>query len=200
MGARGRFAAIVCTAAGCAMLPATAVAHIERPAYWPDPAPDCSIKPCAGGNVPKPRSLSSALKKTRGSTTRVVCQRDSMSRLLNSVGAARKQGFHDRPTQPLRKMTLAQARTFTELNRKFFKRCKYRYIQQAVNLSHNNDRIVIMPGVYTEPLSRAAPTNDPSCQKYTQDSADGAGLSYRYQYHCPNDKSMVKIISRALGP
>src|SRR3954466_15278755 len=133
----GRFA-VLCVIGGALAMPAASLAHVERPAYWPDPAPDCSIKPCAGGDVPKARSLSSALKKTRGRTTRVVCQRDSMSRLLNSVGAARKQGFHDRPTQPLRKMSLAQARSFTNLNRQFFKRCKYRYIQQAVNLSHNN--------------------------------------------------------------
>jgi len=28
------------------MSPAIASSHIERPAYWPDPAPDCSVKPC----------------------------------------------------------------------------------------------------------------------------------------------------------
>jgi hypothetical protein len=180
--------------------PAAASAHIERPAYWPDPAADCSISPCAGGKVPKARSLSSALKPSRTSKTRVVCQNDSMSRLLNSVGAARKQGFNDRPTLPLRKMNLAQARSFTRLNREFLKRCRYDSIQDAVNASHNNDRIVIMPGVYTEPKSRARPTNDPACKKFTQDSPGGAGLSYRYQFNCPNDQALVNVLGRALGP
>src|SRR5437763_881680 len=36
-------------------------AHIERASYWPDPAPDCSISPCAGGQVPTARSLESAV-------------------------------------------------------------------------------------------------------------------------------------------
>src|SRR4051812_23292690 len=94
----GRFA-VLCIVAGALAVPTSALAHVERPAYWPDPAADCSVSPCAGGDVPKPRSLSSALKASRTGKTRVVCRDDSMSRLLNSVGAARKQGFHDRPTQ-----------------------------------------------------------------------------------------------------
>src|SRR5436190_14762249 len=200
MAARGRLAAGVCVSVGVLFVPAAASAHIERPAYWPDPAADCSISPCAGGKVPKPRSLSSALKPSRTGKTRLVCQKDSMSRLLNSVGAARKQGWNDRPTQPLRKMSLTQARTFTQLNRKFLKRCRYDSIQDAVSASHNNDRIVIMPGVYTEPKSRARPTNDPACEKFKQDSADGAGLSYRYQFNCPNDQALVNVLGRALGP
>ena len=34
-----------------------AFAHVERSSYWPDPAPDRSVKPAAGGKVPKARSL-----------------------------------------------------------------------------------------------------------------------------------------------
>src|SRR3954465_13810765 len=189
MGVRGGFSAGILVSAFVLAAPATALAHIERPAYWPDPAPDCSVRPCAGGDVPKARSLSSALKPTSTSKTRVVCQSDSMSRLLNSVGAARKQGWNDRPTQPLRRMSLTQARSFTQLNRQFFKRCYYHSIQQAVDASHNNDRIVIMPGVYDEPASRARPTQDPACEKYLEDSPGGAGLSYRYQFNCRNDQA-----------
>ena len=42
-------------------LPAVALAHLERPSYWPDPAPDTSVSPPAGGKVPKLRSLESAV-------------------------------------------------------------------------------------------------------------------------------------------
>src|SRR3954447_23317630 len=114
MAVRGLLGTVLCICAGMLFVPA-ALAHIERPAYWPDPAPDCTVKPCAGGDVPKARSLSSALKASSTSKTRVVCLPDSMSRLLNSVGAARKQGWNDRPTLPLRHMSLSQARTFTKL-------------------------------------------------------------------------------------
>src|SRR5436190_898356 len=199
MAARGRLAAGVCVSVGVLFVPAAASAHIERPAYWPDPAADCSISPCAGGKVPKPRSLSSALKSSRTGKTRVVCQKDSMSRLLNSVGAARKQGFNDRPTQPLRKMSLTQARSFTQLNRDFLKRCRYGSIQQAVDASHNNDRIVIMPGVYTEPASRARPTSDPSCKKYTEDSPGDASKGDGGPSAAGSQKDVALKVDRADG-
>src|SRR5947209_20345976 len=77
---------------------AIAVAHIERPSYWPLPGPDCSIHPCAGGAVPKARSLASALKRSRRSKTRVVCQRNSLKLLRASIRCARKHGYVIRPT------------------------------------------------------------------------------------------------------
>src|SRR5438105_13614818 len=43
------------------VIPAIAAAHIERASYWPDPKPDCSISPCAGGEVLTARSLASAV-------------------------------------------------------------------------------------------------------------------------------------------
>src|SRR4029077_3896533 len=54
-------------------LPALALAHIERASYWPDPAPDTSVSPPAGGSVPAVRSLFSALNKKAPGTTRIVC-------------------------------------------------------------------------------------------------------------------------------
>ena len=38
------------------------------------------------------------------------------------------------------------------INEKLFTLCKYGEIQPAVTASHNNDRVVIMPGLYTEPV------------------------------------------------
>ena len=49
------------------------------------------------------------------------------------------------------------------INRALQAQCEYRSIQAAVNDSGNNDRVVIMPGLYTEPKSRKAPMNDPRC-------------------------------------
>src|SRR3954470_20249278 len=40
-----------------------AFAHVERTSYWPDPNPDTSVRPAAGGKAPKVRSLSSALPR-----------------------------------------------------------------------------------------------------------------------------------------
>src|SRR5689334_9741361 len=79
-------------------LSAPALAHIERASYWPDPAPDCTVTPCAGGAVPKARSLASALNTKLPGTTRVVCQADSLKLLNRSIASARKNGYDIRPT------------------------------------------------------------------------------------------------------
>src|SRR5882757_5231511 len=55
-------------------LPALALAHIERASYWPDPAPDTSVNPPAGGAVPEVRPLATALDSSQPGTTRVVCK------------------------------------------------------------------------------------------------------------------------------
>src|SRR3954453_21877201 len=83
---------------GLLALPQAASAPVERPSYWPDPKPDCTVKPCAGGKVPKARSLRSALDSSRRGQTRVVCRQDSLHRLRASVRHARKYGYYIRPT------------------------------------------------------------------------------------------------------
>src|SRR5918994_6164162 len=67
--------AAVAVAAGLiALVPTLASAHIERASYWPDPGPDTSVTPPAGGAVPDYRPLFTALDKGARGKTRVVCQ------------------------------------------------------------------------------------------------------------------------------
>ena len=68
-----RFAPVLAVAIAMG-LTGSAVAHVERPSYWPDPAPDTSISPPTGGKVPKVRTLRSALRERRPGETRVVCK------------------------------------------------------------------------------------------------------------------------------
>lgn len=192
-----RCAPVIALALGM-VLPGVASAHVERAAYWPDPARDCSISPCAGGEVPRARSLASALDPAALGQTRVVCQSDSMQRLRDSVERARTRGYKLRPSQPRERLTADEADRLVALNEELAARCDYHSLQRAVDDSGNNDRVVVMPGVYTEPDSRAAPTHDPACAKYLNDP--GGDLSYRYQLHCPNDQALVNILGRALGP
>ena len=139
-----------------AVAPAMALAHVERTSYWPDPAPDTSVNPPAGGEVPKARDLFSARSKKRG-TTRIVCQADSRARANNAITAARTKGVQDRPTEAPRKFSLKQGRRWRKFEKKLFRDCKYHDVQPAINDSGNYDRVVIMPGVYTEPASRKVP-------------------------------------------
>src|SRR3954447_10428022 len=97
------------------LMPALASAHVERASYWPDPAPDCSLQPCAGGQVPTARTLASALTDT---STRVVCQPDSLKRAQQSIDSAQSTGYVVRPTQGRQKISAADGRALMDLNRK----------------------------------------------------------------------------------
>src|SRR4051812_11169940 len=180
------------------LMPALASAHVERASYWPDPAPDCSVQPCAGGEVPTARSLASALSDT---TARGVCQPDSVKRAQQSIDKAVSTGYVLRPTLGPQKISAAEGRALMDLNRKLFKLCQFDSIQDAVNQSANNGRVVIMPGLYTEPKARSAPTPDPSCVQYgiTNDRGQTGALSYKWQFYCPNDQNLIAVLGRAPG-
>jgi hypothetical protein len=189
---------IAIAAAGVAMLvaPAVAIAHVERSTFWPDPAPDGSVHPAAGGKVPEYRPLDSALKRKPPGDTRIVCQDDSLKLAKQAIKKGRK-GFKVRPSEDTRNLSKRKARKLKKLNKRFAKKCDYDSIQDAVNDSGNNDRIVIMPGTYTEPDSVAKPEDDPACADLLEDSDHDTGaVSYRYQAQCPNDQNLIAIIGR----
>ncbi|HYH58775.1 MAG TPA: right-handed parallel beta-helix repeat-containing protein [Thermoleophilaceae bacterium] len=178
-----------------------ALAHLERPSYWPDPTPDTSVSPPAGGKVPKARSLASAVTGKGPGEVRVVCQgKKSLKGALRSIKSAQKKGFRLRPSQPKIKYGQKKAKQMRKINRALFKECEYRSIQDAVTDSGNNDRIVIMPGRYTEPKSRKAPLNDPVCNpSMLQESQSGAQTpSYEYQATCENDQNLIHVTGRAV--
>ena len=179
--------------------PLAAQAHVERPSYWPDPRPDCTISPCAGGKVPVARTLASALQPSSTSRTRVVCHSNSLQLAYASINHALKKGYWNRPTVHSG-FTSAQATQLRAINKALFARCAYHQIQAAVTASHNNDRVVVMPGLYTEPTSRAQPTFDPRCAPYRikSDGGDPGALSHDYQVHCPNDANLIAVIGRGL--
>src|SRR5689334_16111980 len=111
----GTRVAVIAVLLGLAV-PGIAFAHVERTSYWPDPRPDTSVTPAAGGGVPKARSLASALNKRARGTTRVVCQTGSLSRLRHSIRRAESSGFNNRPTEPLRKLKRKAGKRLLRLN------------------------------------------------------------------------------------
>ena len=96
---RSRMAAVVVVAVAVAVVVSTALAHVERASYWPDPRPDKSSSPPAGGKVPKARSLYTALNGRAVGDTRVVCQNSSISRVRQAIGKARTQGLQAAPVR-----------------------------------------------------------------------------------------------------
>src|SRR3954464_12100991 len=135
------------------LLPVTAFAHVERTSYWPDPRPDTSVSPPAGGAPPHVRSLASALPPRASARARalrrvpaftgayrpgrayrardgqgrvrVVCQPSSFTVAKREIARARRTGFHNRPTEPLRRLTKKQAKRWLGYNRRFFRACGY---------------------------------------------------------------------------
>ena len=70
------------------VLTSTALGHIERTSYWPDPRPDTSVSPPAGGAPPKVRSLASALPpRRRASRTRTRTRTRTRARARRRVPA-----------------------------------------------------------------------------------------------------------------
>jgi Right handed beta helix region len=225
---RGRTVAIAIAAAAAIAIPTLASAHIERSSYWPAPGGETVDGVQAGGKVPDVRGLFTALKKKQKGDTRVVCQgkqikrkgkkkkssrrakkklnrrikkNPSMKALFKSLKAARKNGYELRPSQERINVSKKKAKKLKKFNRKLLLKCRYRSIQEAVTDSGNNDRVVIMPGVYTEPESRAKPTNDPACAglKETNDRGNTGAVSYRYQFQCPNDQNLIAVMGREPG-
>jgi hypothetical protein len=255
---RRRAAAILFAVGGLVALPALALGHIERASYWPDPAPDASVAPPAGGAIPDVRPLDTALDAGQPGTTRVVCKGTSVpepklknlkklrkrrkaarahhhalraKRLTRKIKKAKKSnaaklrawqaalrqnpsmqaldagladavahGYVLRSSQPRIQVSQAEADRVREINARLLALCRYDSIQAAVTDSGNNDRVEIMPGVYTEPQSRAAPTHDPACANLveTNDHGTTGALSYKYQATCPNDQNLIAVIGRAV--
>ena len=195
-----RFGAAAVTA-GALALPAAAFAHLERPSYWPDPAPDTSVSPPAGGAVPTARSLGTAATGKGPGEVLVVCKgrdgKTSLRLLGRSLRRAQKKGYVLRPSEPNVAVSAKKAKKLRKLNRSLAGQCEYSSVQEAVFDAGNNDRVVIMPGRYPEQKSRRAPLNDPKCAGMTQEDASGAETpSYRYQVTCPNDQNLVYVQGR----
>lgn len=192
------------TLAAALALPALASAHLERPSYWPDPAVDESVKGGAGGKVPKARSLKSAVTEKGPGDTHVACKgrdgRTSLKLLQKSIRKAVRGGYVLRPSQGKEKFTRKQGKRLLRMNRSFAAMCETHSVQEAVDAAGNNDRVVVMPGRYTEPKSRRSPVNDPRCNPAMLQQDQGGALtpSYEYQASCPNDQNLIYIQGRAI--
>ena len=131
-----RRAVLTISASALLALPAVAFAHLERPSYWPDPRPDASISPPAGGEVPDARSLGSAVTGKGPGDVRVVCVGDegkrSLELLRKAVHKGEKKGYRIRPSQPKKFLSESKAQKLLDINRALAQRCKYSEIQQAV--------------------------------------------------------------------
>ncbi len=205
MGSLQRAAiAVLVAGAGALALAPLASGHLERPSYWPDPAPDATISPPAGGMVPQARPLASAVTGAGPGDVLVVCKGDggasSLSDLRESLSESKSKGYRLRPSQPTIRVKKRDADELLTINEALAHQCRYHSVQKAVFDAGNNDRILIMPGRYTEPQSRSAPENDPTCNPslLQEDASGDLTPSYRYQVTCPNDQNLIYVQGRGV--
>ncbi len=116
------------------------------------------------------------------------------------MSEARKKGYRLRPSQPKIKLSKKEADRLLAINAALARRCDYDSVQRAVRDAGNNDRVLIMPGHYTEPDSRSAPENDPKCNPslLQRDASGDLTPSYEYQVTCPNDQNLIYVQGRAV--
>jgi hypothetical protein len=126
----------------------------------------------------------------------------SMERLDAALDNAVANGYEVRPSEPRIPVTQEEADRLWDFNARLLAECAYDSIQDAVNAAGNNDRVVVMPGIYTEPESRAVPSHpadadNPCKDMYEQNDTGNTGaLSYRYQFHCPNQQNLIAVMGR----
>jgi len=126
----------------------------------------------------------------------------SMERLDAQLDSAVANGYELRPSEPRIPVSQGQADRLWDFNARLLAACSFDSIQDAVNASGNNDRVVVMPGIYTEPESRAVPSHpadadNPCKDMYEENDTGNTGaLSYRYQFHCPNQQNLIAIMGR----
>jgi hypothetical protein len=144
-----------------------------------------------------------ALSGARRSHARAVSRNRSIRALDASIRSARRNGYKVRPRERTRTLSAREARRLRRFNERLLAKCRYREIQPAVTASRNNDRVVVMPGLYTEPTARRQPTNDPRCTPlksgFLNDEGQIGALPYKYQVQCPNDQNLIAVIGREPG-
>ena len=152
-----------------------------------------------------PKAEITRLKRARTAAKRAylkaVNDSASMRAVRTALGKARKNGYKLRPTEDPRSVSKSEASRLRRFNEQLLTRCRYDSIQAAVTAAGNNDRVVVMPGLYTEPESRAKPTNDPACADMRQQNDEGSSqaVSYAYQVKCPNDQNLIAVMGREPG-
>jgi len=166
-----RRASSVVLVAGLALLllVARAAAHNERPCTSP-PRP---------GSLPDPnRNNAHRLVVCKPSSKPTKAEHaDIHARLASATGAAFAQ---------------AQAEeTAWHRNNRLFRKCRFEHIQEAATAAADDTDILVLPGVYREEPSRAAPTSCNSCG----DNSDHT-FSYEFQAAHPNDQNLVGIIGK----
>ncbi|HZB23528.1 MAG TPA: right-handed parallel beta-helix repeat-containing protein [Gaiellaceae bacterium] len=131
-----------------------------------------ALPPAALGHLERPVSFPDHLKgavppyRTTGPSV-VVCKPDSRARIARLAPAARRRNAALLPS------------------------CRFSHVDAAVRAASSGTRILVLPGVYREEPSRAAPYDDPRCATLRP-----VYSTYELQQTCPNAENLVAIVGK----
>jgi hypothetical protein len=148
-----------------------ASAHFERPGAFPDPAPDTSVSPPAGGQVPGYR---------RSGRVRVVCQPGSLRR-ANRRGATGEQMARNRGLMRRCRYSSIQSAVKAARNGDRV------FVLPGVYRENRSRRQPTFDERCAEHRVRSE-EQDPG--------EEPQALSYKYQATCPNDQNLIAVIGR----
>jgi hypothetical protein len=204
---------------GALVLSGSALAHEERESTWPTyPASVPQLRDNGPTEVVCKSDSAARLERAFGSVARnrllVVARRhDQLNRRelrLARLDARRHQrraairhrlrATRHRRAAARDRALAARAAPLLADNMTLLRTCRFNDIQAAVNAAGNGTQILVLPGVYKEEPSRAAPIDDPRCASMTTTAADGAAVpSYEYQRNCPNARNLIAIVGDTNG-
>ena len=199
---------VMVTAACVLALPALAAAHLERPSYWPDPAPDTSVSPAGRRRGARRRARSrrrsaARARATSSSSARATTAR-SRSPLLevDRCRQATTKGFQLRPSQPTTKLLARARRTQPARDQPRAGAAVRVRLGPGRRLRRRQQR---PRRDHARPLHRAASRaarrrNDPTCDPslLQEDASGDLTPSYEYQVTCPNDQNLIYVQGRAV--
>ena len=156
---------------------------------------------------PTARSLGLARRAAPGpatswSSARARTGAESLA-ALRDVRATRpaSTGYRLRPSQPKIKLSKQEATSCSRSTPRWPSSASTTRSSRPSSTRATTTAVLIMPGRYTEPDSRSAPENDPTCNPslLQEDASGDLTPSYEYQVTCPNDQNLIYVQGRALA-
>jgi hypothetical protein len=97
----------------------------------------------------------------------------------------------------LRRIRLLEDPSVRRRNLRLIKQCRFRHIQRAVNESGNNQRILVLPGVYNEEPSKLGPPA--GCEAIYAKNDARQTLTYEEHLQCPNVNGLISVLGDTNG-
>ncbi len=156
---RGRLGILVASASARSRCQPSPPATSSVPRTGPTPRSTTRAASPPAARCPRPARSAQPSPAAGPGKVRVVCQGSSLDLAKSlSIKKANKDGFRLRPSQPKEEALDNKADKLTKINKDLARCASTNSVQDAINDSGNNDRVVIMPGATRSPTRGRPPS------------------------------------------